>query len=98
MVKFGKNEPGPIAHHTTVVYMDQMYLFGGSNGIIDNNKFFKMSLLNYRWEVIETFGPRSYIQTRDSHTAVVSEAHASMYIFGGFSGGKRTNEVYVYNF
>ena len=75
-----------------------MYLFGGSNGTVENNKFFRLDLKRYTWEVIDTFGPDSMIQPRDSHSAVSSEEHQSMYVFGGFTQGARTNEVYIYNF
>lgn len=85
--KAAPNEPGAIAHHSTVVFRDSMYLFGGSNGIVDNNRFFRLDLKSFMWEVIETFGPKSLIQTRDSHSAVVSEEFGSMYIFGGFTRG-----------
>ena len=28
----GPHKPGPIAHHSSVMYGDKMYLFGGSSG------------------------------------------------------------------
>ena len=74
-----------------------MYLFGGSNGTQENNRFFKLDLKTFEWEVIEKFGENSMIQPRDSHSAVLYEDESEMYIFGGFSQGQRTNEVYVYN-
>ena len=75
-----------------------MYLFGGSNGIKENKRFFKLNLSTLVWDVVETFMRDSVIQPRDSHTAVVSTHTKSMYIFGGFCKGNRTNEVYIYNF
>ena len=93
-----KNGPGPIAHHSTVVYGKNMYLFGGSNGTQDNKKFYKLDLNTFTWDILEEFKKNSLIQSRDSHTAVVCSEIHNMYIFGGFCKGQRTNEVYIYNF
>lgn len=45
--------PGAISHHSSVVYNDRMYLFGGSkaNGE-ENKKFYSLDLKSYKWEAI----------------------------------------------
>ena len=42
--RLNKSGPGPIAHHSTVVFGNSMYLFGGSNGTQDNKRFYKLDL------------------------------------------------------
>eukprot|EP00347_Sterkiella_histriomuscorum_P006674 403351868 len=87
--------PGAISHHTSVVFNERMYLFGGSkaNGE-ENSKFFSLDLKSYRWEVIQSRG--QVPTTRDEHTALIYEG--SLIIFGGFVNGVRSNEIYRYYF
>ena len=46
--------PGAISHHTSVVFNERMYLFGGSkaNGE-ENPRFFSLDLKSYRWEIVQ---------------------------------------------
>ena len=92
----GEDKPGPLAHHTSVVFGDKMYLFGGSNLECENRKFFSLDLAQYKWEVVKSRGDLPI--TRDEHTAVLNENDSSMLIFGGFSDGSRTNELIKYTF
>jgi len=50
-----KLELGPraVAHHTSVVNGDNMYLIGGSNTKSENKGFFKLSMRDMKWELIE---------------------------------------------
>ena len=45
--------PGAISHHTSVVYNDRMYLFGGSksNGE-ENRNFYGLDMKLFKWENI----------------------------------------------
>lgn len=47
--------PGAIAHHTSIVFNERMYLFGGSkaNGE-ENYKYYSLDLKSYRWETIQS--------------------------------------------
>jgi N-acetylneuraminic acid mutarotase len=92
----GEDKPGALAHHTSVVYGDKMYLFGGSNLEKENRKFYTLDLSTYKWEVVKSRGDLPI--TRDEHTAVLNENEGSMIIFGGFSDGSRTNELIKYTF
>lgn len=67
----GDERPGPLAHHTSVVYGDKMYLFGGSNLITENRKFFSLDMNSFRWELVKSRGDLPI--TRDEHTAVIYE-------------------------
>jgi hypothetical protein len=92
----GVEKPGFLAHHSSVVYNDKMYLFGGSNLENENNKFFYLDLNTLKWELIL---PRGEIpSTRDEHTSVIYETDKSMIVFGGFVKGTRSNEIIKYSF
>jgi len=39
-----EDRPGQVAHHTSVVFGDKMFLFGGSNLETENKKFFSLDL------------------------------------------------------
>lgn len=54
-------KPGSMAHHTIVVFRDDAYLFGGSNGIIENNKFYKLILQTNEWQILEKFKSEHFI-------------------------------------
>ena len=93
--------PDKIAYHTSVVFKDNMYLFGGNNyksmSEDDCPQPF-LSYLNLRtmgWQQIKTRG--DIVQQRDEHTAVINKETGQMVIFGGFMQGTRTNETSIFN-
>ena len=45
--------PRAVAHHTSVVSGDNMYLIGGSNTKSENKGFYKLGMRNMQWELIE---------------------------------------------
>lgn len=92
----GDEKPGCLAHHSSVVFGDKMFLFGGSNLETENRKFFSLDLGQFKWEVVKSRGDLPL--TRDEHSAVVNDNEMSMIIFGGFCDGQRTNEVLKYLF
>lgn len=94
----GDERPGPLAHHTSVVLNDKMYLYGGSNLETENGKFFSLDLNTFKWEVVKIRGGAEFFVPRDEHTAVLNEADASMVVFGGFLRGQRTNDMVKYFF
>jgi len=40
----GEDRPGPLAHHTCVVFGEKMFLFGGSNLESENRRFYSLDL------------------------------------------------------
>lgn len=49
----GKEIPGKISHHTSVVHHDKMYLMGGSESTgLENSNMFSLDLKSFRWEVV----------------------------------------------
>jgi hypothetical protein len=64
----GEYKPGPLAHHSSVIYDDKMFLFGGSNCEKENLKFFSLCMKTFKWSIIKSRGELPI--TRDSHTAL----------------------------
>ena len=86
---------GAIAHHSSIVYGDKMYLFGGSQNTPSPSYFYTLDLRSYKWEVVNSRG--EVPERRDDHTAIFYDN--SMVIFGGFiEGAERTNSLYRYYF
>lgn len=77
-----------------------MYLFGGSSGVVENKDLFSLDLNSHKWKIEKQLpmdnNDYHLPKTRDEHTAVLHGA--SMVIFGGFSYGDRTNELFRYHF
>jgi hypothetical protein len=48
----GRIKLGPIAHHSSVVYGDKMYLFGGSNLETENKRFLQLDLRTFEWSQV----------------------------------------------
>jgi hypothetical protein len=45
--------PGAISHHSSIVFGDKMYLFGGSKSTgLENKNFYGLDLKSFRWENI----------------------------------------------
>ena len=43
-----------LSNHTSVVYKNKMYLYGGSLGLSCNPTFFALDLVKFIWEVVRT--------------------------------------------
>lgn len=84
----GSDTPGPISHHTSVVYGDKMFLFGGSreNGE-ENRHLFQLNMEKLSWSIVKPKSGGFIPESRDEHSAVVSGQ--SMIVFGGFERGVR---------
>jgi len=80
--------------HSSVVYKDKLYLFGGYSG-----DFFTNTLYCYDFETNEC----RYINTtgdipsvRSAHVGIVH--NDTMYIFGGWNGDEQNNEMFALDF
>jgi N-acetylneuraminic acid mutarotase len=98
--------PGKLAYHSSVVYKDSAFIFGGNNyekqhsanpnqAAGDNSVLFQLDLPKMTWHAIKTKGDN--VPSRDEHTAVLDAQHGQMIVFGGFCDGFRTNDVGIYN-
>lgn len=88
-----------LTEHTSVVYENNMYIFGGNGGLVEN---YSNNVLSYplpfkpesvftRIETQNTAPP-----ARSGHSAVVYQE--SMYVFGGWNGHTSLNDFYSFNF
>jgi N-acetylneuraminic acid mutarotase len=60
---------GKISNHSSVIYKNKMYLFGGCSGLQNNETFFGFDPQSNMWEVVRT-KPH---QDLDMHTAPVCD-------------------------
>ena len=93
-----KTGPGAVGHHTSIVFGNDMFLFGGSNSRSENKGFFKLNCLNQQWELVGKTKAESAFASRDGHSASLSPELGNMYIFGGFIAGVNSNSLVVFNF
>jgi len=106
----GKSDqsPGPVAYHTSNVYKESMFLFGGNNyskTVHESNDpdnqdkvytpLFTLNMKSFAWYMIK--GKGDNVKPRDEHSAVIDEGSNSLVIFGGFEDGERTNEVMYFH-
>jgi len=87
-----------LTEHTSVIYKNTMYTFGGNGGLVDN---YSNAVLTYPLP----FKPENVItsheslanapQPRSAHSAVVYKKE--MYIFGGWNGHQSLNDLYSLN-
>jgi hypothetical protein len=82
-----------VCNHSSVVFEDRMFMFGGSNQSHENANTYVLDLEKNSWSIIK---PKGFLNdsknipfTRDEHSSVVY--NDSMFIFGGFTFGDRTN-------
>ena len=47
--------PREIAFHSSVVYKEAMYLFGGCSNFDEINKFYRLDLKTFEWELLDIF-------------------------------------------
>jgi hypothetical protein len=88
--------PCPRSLHSAAVIGDDMYIFGGYDGSSRLNDFYSFSFREMIWSPITSSSSSSSPPSpRDRH---VSVAHNhTFYVFGGFDGRSRVNDLYGYN-
>lgn len=88
-------DKGCISRHSAIVKNDKMYVFGGTNGVEEFSKTLVLSLNSMTWK--EHLSQDNLPPPLDSHTSCLydSEQGPLMVVFGGYSHGERTNQVYI---
>lgn len=89
--------------HSSVVYKDEMYVFGGWNGQLTLNSMWKFNFNKREWTCIcignerQKKCPENWPDHRYRHTAIVHGDE--MFVFGGVNKHhQRFNDVQSYNF
>jgi hypothetical protein len=87
-------DKGGVSRHSSIVYKDKMYIFGGSNGYEEYNKTLILDLKTLRWSELKS--ENNLPPTLDSHTGNLYEngSQAFMIVFAGYTRGERTNSLY----
>ena len=71
LVEFNQTSasPGALAHHSSVVFGDKMYLYGGSNLYKENKELYSLDMRSFKWEILKGRGDVPLY--RDEHTAII---------------------------
>jgi len=88
-----------LTEHTSVVYKENMYIFGGNGGLVENYSNNILSFpLPYKPDSVFTRidTQQTAPPARSGHSAVVYKD--SMYVFGGWNGHTSLSDFYSYNF
>lgn len=87
-------EPCPRSLHAAVTYNSKMFVFGGYNGTSRLNDFYSFDFIHESWKknIGSSGTPPS---PRDRHCAVVYKD--GFYVFGGFDGHARVNDLHRYD-
>lgn len=80
--------PGPLCRHSAVVYNEEIYIYGGTDGDYENSNLYRLNLETLVWSKYQ--GPSPGV---DSHSAIVH--NDLMIIFGGYQGGSVVNNLYI---
>ena len=88
--------PSPRDSHVSVVFKDSMFVFGGSTGINQSNEpnFYEYNFQLKRWYQVESNNQSA--PSRFCHTGAIS--NKALYIFGGYDGTTRLNDIYIFHF
>lgn len=89
-VETSGEKPDGLMEHTTVMYNDELYLFGGHTSGIFNDKLYKFNPKSRMWKIVQCTG--NIPSPRSGHTCVVSDD--CMYIIGGIWFEQVMNSVY----
>lgn len=72
---------------------NEIYLFRGGNGREYLNDLHALDCATYTWRTVETRGEAP--QQRANHSSAVLEETAELFIFGGWNGRERLNDIHI---
>jgi leucine-zipper-like transcriptional regulator 1 len=89
------NPPGPCNMHSAdfVSNRREVYVFRGGNGREYLNDLHALHVDNYQWRQVETTG--EIPQQRANHSSAFLDETGELFIFGGWNGRERLNDIYV---
>jgi len=85
------NRPCKRRAHTTCVYNNRIYVFGGGDGLQALNDTFELDLATMHWSEIKTTGQIPL--SRGYHTSNIFKSQ--MIVFGGSDGHECFSDVHV---
>jgi hypothetical protein len=89
--------PGPCNMHSAdyVPARREVFVFRGGNGREYLNDLHALHVDTYEWRKVETTGEAP--QQRANHSSALLEETSELFIFGGWNGKERLNDVYILN-
>ena len=89
---------GSVAYHQSVVVKNKMYLIGGNSLNSDPRIMHRLDLKTNFWETVSVKPagelPENMPESIDEHTACMASDEDTVYTFGGFVNGQRSNLVH----
>lgn len=88
-----ENENVQIKNHSTILYKEQLFIFGGYNGKNNHNELYVLDLATQQFSQPETCGQKP--EARNGHSATL--VNHQMFIIGGWFGRGTfaSNDVYI---
>jgi len=89
--------PGPCNMHSAdyIPTKNEIYLFRGGNGREYLNDLHALDCDTYTWRQVQTRGEAP--QQRANHSSAVLEETNELFIFGGWNGRERLNDIHILN-
>ncbi|ESO87991.1 hypothetical protein LOTGIDRAFT_166011 [Lottia gigantea] len=92
----GSNQPTGRREHTSIIYNDKLYIYGGFNDMKGSiGELWQYSIDEEEWQLLPQ-PTRNHPGSRHAHTACLHGN--SMWIFGGMSDLTVKNDLWQYNF
>ena len=88
-----QNGPGALSRHTAVVTNNNMYVYGGTNTILQFNTMYILDLEKMMWRMISPIG-ENFPPKMDSHSCVVY--NKNLIFFAGYISGYRSSSIHLY--
>lgn len=87
--------PGPCNMHSAdfVSKKQEVYVFRGGNGREYLNDLHALNVNTHSWRLVETVGEAP--QQRANHSSALLEETQELFIFGGWNGRERLNDVHI---
>ncbi|OMJ66727.1 hypothetical protein SteCoe_36331 [Stentor coeruleus] len=86
--------PGAISRHTAVVFQNLMYVYGGTNTIVQYNTLYILDLEKMIWRTIRQLDEDNPPKM-DSHSCVVY--NSNLVFFGGYVSGYRSSILHLFD-
>jgi hypothetical protein len=89
--------PGPCNMHSAdyVTAQREVYVFRGGNGREYLNDLHALNVVSLTWRKVETNG--AIPQQRANHSSSILEETGELFIFGGWNGTERLNDIHILN-
>jgi len=92
--EFTGEPPGPCNMHTSDAYEDKIFVFRGGDGRDYLNDLHMLNITTMHWKIVKDSGGTRPPPRANHSSSVIKH---NLYIFGGWDGSKRLNDLYVYN-